>query len=87
VTLLFNVLMVLIAIIAIIQGGVRHELTGYSFVASANYELAIGRNSTRVVSCNTTATVRTLMALRNADLLVRAGGVLSPRDRPVGEPS
>jgi glyceraldehyde-3-phosphate dehydrogenase (NAD(P)+) (phosphorylating) len=64
---------------AIFQGGARHELTGHSFVASANYESVIGRNSTRVVSCNTTATVRTLMALRNADLLVRARGVLIRR--------
>jgi len=64
---------------AIFQGGAEHELTGHSFVASANYESAIGRNSTRVVSCNTTATVRTLTALRNAGLLRRARGVLIRR--------
>ena len=63
----------------IYQGGAKHELTGHSFVASANYETAIGRESTRVVSCNTTATVRTLGALRNAHLLVRARGVLIRR--------
>ncbi len=63
----------------IYQGGANHELTGHSFVASANYETAIGRESTRVVSCNTTATVRTLGGLRNAQLLVRARGVLIRR--------
>jgi glyceraldehyde-3-phosphate dehydrogenase/erythrose-4-phosphate dehydrogenase len=34
----------------IYQGGAKHDLTGHSFVASANYESAVGRNSTRVVS-------------------------------------
>ena len=63
----------------IYQGGAKHELTGHSFVASANYETAIGRESTRVVSCNTTATVRTLGALRNAQLLARARGVIIRR--------
>ena len=29
----------------IYQGGAKHELTGHSFVASANYETAIGRDS------------------------------------------
>ena len=63
----------------IFQGGAKHELTGHSFVASANYESAVGRNSTRVVSCNTTATVRTLTALRDAGLLQKARGVLIRR--------
>jgi glyceraldehyde-3-phosphate dehydrogenase (NAD(P)) len=44
----------------IYQGGEKHELTGHSFVAQANYESALGRHSTRVVSCNTTSIVRTL---------------------------
>lgn len=64
---------------AIFQGGAKHELTGHSFVASANYESALDRRMTRVVSCNTTATVRTLLALRKADLLLRARGVLIRR--------
>ncbi len=63
----------------IFQGGAKHELTGHSFVASANYVSAIGRSSTRVVSCNTTATVRTLTALRDAGLLRKARGVLIRR--------
>ena len=53
----------------IYQDGAKHDLTEHSFVASANYETAIGRDSTRVVSYNTTATVRTLNALRNAGLM------------------
>lgn len=64
---------------AIFQGGESHSLTGHSFVASESYESALGRDCTRVVSCNTTATVRTLSALRNAGLLKCARGVLIRR--------
>jgi glyceraldehyde-3-phosphate dehydrogenase (NAD(P)) len=64
---------------AIYQGGEKHSLTGHSFVAQANYETALGRDATRVVSCNTTSTVRTLTALRDAGLLKKARGVLVRR--------
>jgi len=64
---------------AIFQGGEKHALTGHSFVAQANYETALGRDATRVVSCNTTSTVRTLTALRDAGLLQKARGVLIRR--------
>lgn len=64
---------------AVLQGGEKHEVTGHSFVAQANYESALGREATRVVSCNTTSTVRTLTALRDAGLLKRARGVLVRR--------
>lgn len=64
---------------AVFQGGEKHALTGHSFVAHANYASAVGRDATRVVSCNTTATVRTLTALRNAGLLAKARGVLIRR--------
>lgn len=63
----------------IVQGGEKHETTGHSFVAEANYETARGRNSTRVVSCNTTSIVRTLTALKNAGLLKYARGTLLRR--------
>lgn len=63
----------------IFQGGAKHDLAGHSFVARANYESALDRRSTRVVSCNTTSTVRTLFALRQAGLLGRARGVLVRR--------
>ncbi len=64
---------------AIYQGGEKYSLTGHSFVAQANYETALGRDATRVVSCNTTSTVRTLTALRDAGLLKKARGVLIRR--------
>ena len=64
---------------SIFQGGEKHSLTGHSFVAHANYQTAAGRDTTRVVSCNTTATVRTLAALNGAGLLAKARGVLIRR--------
>ena len=63
----------------VLQGGEKHEITGHSFVAEANYDTAVGRDSTRVVSCNTTATVRTLSALKRAGLLQSARGTLLRR--------
>lgn len=63
----------------IFQGGEHHDLTGHSFVAQANYASALGRDATRVVSCNTTSIVRTLTALRDAGLLSKARGVLIRR--------
>ncbi len=63
----------------ILQGGEKHAVTGHSFVAEANYEMAVGCEATRVVSCNTTATVRTLTALKRAGLLARARGTLLRR--------
>jgi glyceraldehyde-3-phosphate dehydrogenase (NAD(P)) len=64
---------------SVFQGGEAHSLTGHSFVAQANYVTALGRDTTRVVSCNTTGTVRTLTALRAAGLLSKARGVLVRR--------
>lgn len=64
---------------AILQGGEKHSVAGHSFVAQANYETALGRDVTRVVSCNTTSTVRTLGALKTAGLLKKARGVLIRR--------
>lgn len=64
---------------SVFQGGEKHSLTGHSFVAQANYETALGRSCTRVVSCNTTAIVRTLGALHKAGLLKKAWGTLARR--------
>ena len=64
---------------AVFQGGESHDMTGHSFVAQANYESALGRETTRVVSCNTTSIVRVLGALDTAGLLLRARGVLIRR--------
>jgi glyceraldehyde-3-phosphate dehydrogenase (NAD(P)) len=63
----------------ILQGGEKHAATGHSFVAECNYASAIGRDATRVVSCNTTSVVRTLTALKRAGLLKRARGTLLRR--------
>jgi glyceraldehyde-3-phosphate dehydrogenase (NAD(P)) len=63
----------------ILQGGEKHDATGHSFVAESNYASAVGRDATRVVSCNTTSIVRTLTALKNAGLLRRARGTLLRR--------
>ena len=63
----------------ILQGGEKHDATGHSFVAESNYASAVGREATRVVSCNTTSIVRTLTALKNAGLLRRARGTLLRR--------
>ncbi len=63
----------------ILQGGEKHETTGHSFVAEANYASALGRAATRVVSCNTTSVVRTLGALKRAGLLRSARGTLLRR--------
>ena len=63
----------------ILHGGEKHATTGHSFSAENNYESALGRKSTRVVSCNTTSIVRTLTALKNAGLLKKARGTLLRR--------
>lgn len=63
----------------IVQGGEKHGATEHSFVAEANYASAVGREATRVVSCNTTSIVRTLTVLKRAGLLRRARGTLLRR--------
>ncbi len=63
----------------IVQGGEKHTVTGHSFVAESSYATALHRGSTRVVSCNTTSIVRTLTALKNAGLLIKARGTLLRR--------
>jgi glyceraldehyde-3-phosphate dehydrogenase (NAD(P)) len=63
----------------ILEGGEKHETTGHSFNAETNYESALNLNATRVVSCNTTSILRTLGALKRADLLDYARGTLLRR--------
>ena len=70
---------------AVFQGGESHAVIGHSFVAQANYSTALGRDTTRVVSCNTTSIVRVLGALQDAGLLARARGVLIRRATDPGE--
>jgi glyceraldehyde-3-phosphate dehydrogenase (NAD(P)) len=64
---------------AIFQGGEKHELTGYSFVAQVNYAGAIGRDFVRVVSCNTTGLCRVLGAFHQRGWVKRARAVLMRR--------
>lgn len=61
------------------QGGEKHEVAGYSFVAQVNYAGALGRASARVVSCNTTALCRVLHALHGRGWVRRARAVLLRR--------
>jgi len=63
----------------IVQGGEKHSTTGHSFSAENNYETALGRDCTRVVSCNTTSIIRTLTALKKLGLLKKARGTLLRR--------
>ncbi len=63
----------------ILHGGEKHETTGHSFSAENNYISALHRESTRVVSCNTTSILRTLTALKRAGLLQSARGTLLRR--------
>ncbi|SFZ94812.1 glyceraldehyde-3-phosphate dehydrogenase (NAD(P)) [Flaviramulus basaltis] len=63
----------------IVQGGEKHETTGHSFSAENNYQSALNLDATRVVSCNTTSILRTLTALKRADLLDYARGTLLRR--------
>jgi glyceraldehyde-3-phosphate dehydrogenase (NAD(P)) len=64
---------------AIWQGGEKHELAGYSFVAQVNYAGALNRQYARVVSCNTTALARVLHALHHHGWVKRARAVLLRR--------
>lgn len=63
----------------IVQGGEKHQTTGHSFSAENNYQSALSLEATRVVSCNTTSILRTLTALKKADLLDYARGTLLRR--------
>lgn len=53
----------------IVNGGERKDAAGVSFSALANYQEAVGANSVRVVSCNTTALCRILVAMKSLGTL------------------
>jgi glyceraldehyde-3-phosphate dehydrogenase (NAD(P)) len=52
-----------IGIKAIWQGGESHAISDFSFNAASNYEQALGRDLSRVVSCNTTGLCRVISAI------------------------
>lgn len=73
---------------AIYQGGESHDVAGFSFNASVNYDDAIGQDALRVVSCNTTGLCRALnplvqnFGIEDATVtLVRRGGDPKQTDR------
>jgi len=51
---------------AIYQGGEKPHVAQVSFSSLCNYEAALGRDSARVVSCNTTGLLRLICTLHNA---------------------
>jgi glyceraldehyde-3-phosphate dehydrogenase (NAD(P)) len=61
------------------QGGEKHDVAGYSFVAQVNYAGALDRDSARVVSCNTTALCRVIGTLHAQGWVKRARAVLLRR--------
>lgn len=63
----------------IYQGGESHDVAGFSFVAQVNYADAVGRDSARVVSCNTTGLSRVLHALHRHGWVDRARVVILRR--------
>lgn len=63
----------------IVQGGDKHQTTNHSFNAETNFESAINRDCTRVVSCNTTSILRVLGALKKGGILKSARGTLLRR--------
>ncbi|HJJ46975.1 MAG TPA: type II glyceraldehyde-3-phosphate dehydrogenase, partial [Methanocorpusculum sp.] len=48
------------------EGGEDHEVAGFSFNSSCNYEQAVGRQFARVVSCNTTGLCRIINLIDKA---------------------
>ncbi len=48
------------------EGGAAKEIADVSFTAVANYDECVGKDSIRVVSCNTTSLVRTICAMQSA---------------------
>lgn len=64
---------------AIFEGGEKHEVAGFSFNATCNYDKAIGRDFVRVVSCNTTGICRVLYPLDKAFCVEKARVVLARR--------
>lgn len=64
---------------AIFQGGETHALAGYSFVAQVNYAGALGRDTLRVVSCNTTGLCRIAHGFHARGLIRKLRAVLVRR--------
>lgn len=78
---------------AIFQGGEAADIAETSFTACANYDDAVGAESVRVVSCNTTGLVRVLERLLDpfgvervrATLVRRGGDPAQPNRGPIND--
>jgi glyceraldehyde-3-phosphate dehydrogenase (NAD(P)) len=70
---------------AIFEGGEEHEVAGFSFNAHSNYTDAVGRQFTRVVSCNTTALCRIVSAMDREYGIDSVDAVLVRRSSDPGE--
>lgn len=64
---------------AILQGGEKHDSTGFSFNAFVNFEEAKTKDYARVVSCNTTGLCRTLYPLHKVFGIGRVLGTMIRR--------
>jgi glyceraldehyde-3-phosphate dehydrogenase (NAD(P)) len=72
---------------AVFQGGEKHEVAGFSFVAQCNFNQARGRKFVRVVSCNTTGLCRTLDTLEQKFGLEKVRVVITRRATDPDDPS
>ncbi len=64
---------------SIFNGGAGDDMTIPSFVAQCNFEGAVGKDSVKVVSCNTTGLCRTINAVDGAVGVSKARAVLARR--------
>jgi len=64
---------------SIFNGGAGDDMTIPSFVAQCNFEKALGKDSVKVVSCNTTGLCRTINAVDGAIGVSKARAVLARR--------
>ena len=64
---------------AIFNGGAGDDMKVQSFVAQCNFEAAAGKDTLKVVSCNTTGLCRTINAIDEAVGVSRARAVLARR--------
>lgn len=64
---------------SVFNGGAGDDMVIQSFVAQCNYDLAVGKEAVKVVSCNTTGLCRTINAVDKEIGVSRARAVLARR--------
>ena len=70
---------------AIFQGGEEHEVAGFSFNSSVNYQEALQKPFARVVSCNTTGLCRVIHAVDKVFGVAKVRAVMVRRGSDPGE--